>query len=102
MENQNVFHQLKCFENDYLISDKVKDITFYINILRQKFVNSFDIHHFSNKTKSIVNALLLGQKQQIDSETLADYKNAGVVHVLAISALHIGIIYTFFNLIFSK
>ena len=100
MANQNVFHQIKCFENDYFIGSKVKNFTFYINELRQKLVHSFDTHHFTAKTKSILNALLLGQKQQIDSETLNDYKNAGVVHVLAISGLHIGIIYMFFNFIF--
>ena len=100
MENQNVYHQIKCFENDYFIGEKVKNFTFYINELRKKLVHSFDAHHFSVKTKSIINALLLGQKQQIDSETLNDYKNAGVVHILAISGLHIGIIYTFFNFIF--
>jgi competence protein ComEC len=100
MENQNVFHQIKCFENDYFIGNKVKNFTFYINELRKKLVHSFDAHHFSVRTKSIINALLLGQKQQIDSETLNDYKNAGVVHILAISGLHIGIIYAFFNFIF--
>ena len=100
MENQNVYHQIKCFENDYFIGEKVKNFTFYINELRKKLVHSFDAHHFSIRTKSIINALLLGQKQQIDSETLNDYKNAGVVHILAISGLHIGIIYTFFNFIF--
>jgi len=100
MANQNVFHQIKCFENDYYIGSKVKNFTFYINELRQKLVHSFDKHHFSIRTKSIINALLLGQKQQIDSETLNDYKNAGVVHILAISGLHIGIIYAFFNFIF--
>lgn len=100
MANQNVFHQTKCFENDYIISGKVKNFSFYIDKLRQKLVHSFDKHHFSTRTKSIVNALLLGQKQQIDSTTLNDYKNSGVIHVLAISGLHIGIIYAFFNFIF--
>ena len=100
MENQNIFHQIKCFEGDYFIGAKVKTFSFYINEMRQKLVHSFDIHNFSKGTKSIINALLLGQKQQIDSETLNDYKNAGVVHILAISGLHIGIIYGFFNLIF--
>jgi competence protein ComEC len=100
MENQNVFHQIKCFENDYYIGKRIKNLNYYINFLRQKLAHSFATHNFSLKTKSIVNALLLGQKQQIDSETLNDYKNSGVVHILAISGLHIGIIYGFFNFIF--
>lgn len=101
MENQNVFHQIKCFEQDYYIGETIKNFNYYVNYLRQKLVHSFDAHHFSLKTKSIVNALLLGQKKQIDSETLNDYKNAGVVHILAISGLHIGIIYFFLNFVFS-
>lgn len=100
MENQNIFHQIKCFEHDYYIGETIKNFNFYVNYLRQKLVHSFDAHHFSLKTKSIVNALLLGQKQQIDSETLNDYKNAGVVHILAISGLHIGIIYFFLHFLF--
>lgn len=100
MENQNVFHQIKCFEHDYYIGETVKNFNYYVNYLRQKLVQSFDPHHFSLRTKSIINALLLGQKQQIDNETLNDYKNAGVVHILAISGLHIGIIYFFFNFVF--
>lgn len=100
MENQNIFHQVKCFENDYFIGDRIKNLTYFINQLRLKLTASFDVHHFPTKTKSIINALLLGQKQQIDSATLNDYKNAGVVHILAISGLHIGIIYMFLNFIF--
>jgi competence protein ComEC len=100
MENQNVFHQIKCFEQDYYIGETVKNFDYYVNNLRQKLVHSFDSHHFSLRTKSIINALLLGQKQQIDNETLNDYKNAGVVHILAISGLHIGIIYFFLNFVF--
>lgn len=100
MENQNIFHQIKCFEHDYYIGETVKNFNYYVNHLRQKLVHSFDSHHFSLRTKSIINALLLGQKQQIDNKTLNDYKNAGVVHILAISGLHIGIIYFFLNFVF--
>lgn len=100
MENQNVYHQIKPFENYYFVENKVKNFNYYINALRQKLVHSFDVHVFSEKTKSILNALILGQRQQIEKATLNDYKNTGVVHILAISGLHIGIIYGFLNLIF--
>lgn len=100
MENQNIFHQIKCFENTYFIGNKVKNTSYYIYKIRQKLMSSFDVHHFSIKTKSIINALLFGQKQELDQSIMNDYKNAGVIHILAISGLHIGIIYGFLNFFF--
>jgi len=41
---------------------------------------------------SIIEALLLGQRNSISSETYDAYKNAGAVHILAVSGLHIGIL----------
>ncbi|HBK82040.1 MAG TPA: hypothetical protein DDZ41_00320 [Flavobacterium sp.] len=100
LENQNVFHQIKCFSNHYFIAGKEKNTSFYIDKLRAALVASFEVHAFSEKTNAILNTLLLGQRQQLDSNTLNDYKNTGVIHVLAISGLHIGIIYAFFNFVF--
>ena len=39
-----------------------------------------------------MNALLLGQRQDISDELTANYSKAGAVHILAISGLHVGII----------
>ena len=39
-----------------------------------------------------MNALLLGQRQDISKELTANYSKAGAVHILAISGLHVGII----------
>ncbi|MDG3584067.1 ComEC/Rec2 family competence protein [Galbibacter sp. CAA-3] len=41
---------------------------------------------------AILNALLLGQRDEINSQTYQDYASAGAIHLLAISGLHIGII----------
>ncbi len=41
---------------------------------------------------SVTIALLLGERQFISSELQQDYANAGVIHILAVSGLHIGII----------
>ena len=39
-----------------------------------------------------MNALLLGQRQDISKELTTNYSKAGAVHILAISGLHVGII----------
>lgn len=45
-----------------------------------------------NKEASIASALLLGNKSKLSNETRESFGNAGAMHVLAISGLHVGII----------
>lgn len=40
---------------------------------------------------SIINALLLGLRQEISSENIENIRNSGLMHLLAISGLHIGL-----------
>ncbi|HBD26946.1 ComEC/Rec2 family competence protein [Flavobacterium sp.] len=95
LEKQNVFHQIYTNENQIKIIQTHKTIDFYIEKLRNNLSRSFEIHHFEPKTKAIIDALILGQRLELDKETIADYSNAGVIHILAISGLHISIIYFF-------
>ena len=95
LEKQNVYHQIYTRENQIKIIQTHKNFDFYIEKLRNNLSKSFDIHDFEPKTKAIIDALILGQRLELDKETIADYSNAGVIHILAISGLHISIIYFF-------
>lgn len=95
LEKQNVFHQIYTQENQIKIVKRHKTTDYYIENLRNNLSKSFEIHHFEPKTKAIIDALILGQRLELDKETIADYSNAGVIHILAISGLHISIIYFF-------
>lgn len=99
LEKQNVFHQIYTRENQIKIIQKHKTIDYYIENLRNNLSQSFEIHHFDSKTKAIIDALILGQRLELDKETIADYSNVGVIHILAISGLHISIIYFFIVLL---
>ncbi len=61
------------------------------------------IEEYFGKTKesSIVKALLIGYKVDLDKDLVQAYSNAGVVHIIAISGLHIGIIYGILLWLFS-
>ncbi|MDN3689175.1 ComEC/Rec2 family competence protein [Cyclobacterium jeungdonense] len=48
----------------------------------------------------IAKALLLGQKKDLDEDIGEAYATAGAMHILAVSGLHVGIIYGFFFLFF--
>lgn len=49
-------------------------------------------------SKQIAKALLLGYKKQMDPEISQAYSATGAMHILAVSGLHVGIIYGFFFL----
>jgi competence protein ComEC len=49
------------------------------------------IHH--PEVRAVVLALVLGQKDALTSEVSTSYSRAGTMHVLAVSGLHVGILY---------
>jgi competence protein ComEC len=42
--------------------------------------------------RSMIEALVLGQRQNVDPEITRSFRDAGVIHILALSGLHVGII----------
>ena len=100
IEKQNIFHQIYASEKNLKISSQEKNFDYYLFEIREKLLNSFNQHSFVQKTKGVINALLFGQRILLDPETIQSYSNAGVIHILAISGLHVGIIYLIISLLF--
>lgn len=48
---------------------------------------------FSPKELGIAEALLIGYRNDLDRDLVQSYSNTGVVHIIAISGLHLGMIY---------
>ena len=93
LERQQIYHQLYLKSGNYIPNGTVHNFDYYVERYRNILLNSFSIHHFSPETDNIIRALLLGQRQDMDIETSENYTNAGVIHILAISGLHIAILY---------
>ena len=53
-------------------------------------INSYLHEYLTPKTAGIISALLLGERGEVDEETRANFANTGVIHVLAVSGLHVG------------
>ena len=98
LKKQNIYHQV-VIKNDAfsLLPDKSKTIYGFAHNLREKINNRLKDQNFSKNEHSIFNAILLGQRQDISKETFEIYKNAGAIHILAVSGLHIGIILLLLN-----
>jgi competence protein ComEC len=97
MEKQNIFHQVYGEDNNVSVIRQTKNLNYYLYTFRNRLSNSFAIQNFTPKTQAILNALLFGQRILLDSETIAAYSNTGVIHILAISGLHVGIFFLILN-----
>jgi competence protein ComEC len=70
---------------------------FFIGI-RAKIMANMDLYFKQSSNAQVAKALLLGQKKNLDKELNEAYATAGAMHILAVSGLHVGIIYGFFFL----
>jgi competence protein ComEC len=66
--------------------------------LRERLQNT----GLDNETLSISSALLLGQKSELSKETRKDYAQVGASHLLALSGMHLGILYGLLYLLFIR
>lgn len=72
------------------VSDNTYDINAVMSNLRDYF-SGVIYRIMPEKYAGIVNAMVLGTKDNLEDEIFELYKDAGVVHILAISGLHISV-----------
>ncbi|MEO6187578.1 MAG: ComEC/Rec2 family competence protein, partial [Ginsengibacter sp.] len=99
-----LFHQAYLRRNDWTPAGS-KDVGIYNRLIfsLQKKIRSI-IYKFipGDEEKSIAIAILIGYKVDLDKDLVQAYSNAGVVHLIAISGLHMGIIYSILFWLFTK
>jgi len=92
-------------DNNYKIT-RIKPDQWQLNRVFQrlqlKCVSAFKSSSIGEKELSIVNALVLGYKSDLRKETKSEFADAGVVHILAVSGLHVGIIFIIFQWILKR
>jgi competence protein ComEC len=74
-----------------------KDIWYYSDVFRNKIISNLNRGGFNSEELQVVNALILGQQQEISPDVLRDYQFAGAVHILSVSGLHVGFILLFLD-----
>ncbi len=73
-----------------------------INTLKKHLEINLKKQKLHSNTLQLTAALVLGNKSEMNKQLNVDFANAGVIHVLAISGLHIGIIYLLFIAVFHQ
>lgn len=67
--------------------------------VRKYLINSLKKKGLNDKELAVASALILGYKDDIDAQLKSAYSSAGAMHVLAVSGLHVGIIFLIFNVL---
>ncbi|TJY37680.1 ComEC/Rec2 family competence protein [Pontimicrobium aquaticum] len=101
LKKQHIYHQLFATNKELLRLSNNKHTLFgYASLLRETINTKLEKHHFKNDELAIINALLLGQRQDISKDIYNSYTQAGAIHILAVSGLHVGIILMLLNFLF--
>jgi competence protein ComEC len=67
--------------------------------VRQKLLTTLAAQIRDKEERSVVEALTLGYREELDPETKDYFSSTGAMHVLAVSGLHVGLIYWILNVL---
>ena len=102
---QGIFHQVFLKGNDWKLLQKrsangFKQLVFsaqaYVLHVLQQSISS------GNDELGIAEALLIGYTNDLDKDLVQAYSNTGVVHIIAISGMHLALIYVLLVWIFAR
>jgi competence protein ComEC len=106
---QGIFHQVFLKKNDWKVLQKrsangFKQLVFsaqayVLNVLQQSVSTGPDSYR---DELGIAEALLIGYTNDLDKDLVEAYSNTGVVHIIAISGMHLALIYVLLVWIFAK
>ena len=102
---QQTFHNVFLKDKDYVVLNDKKVSAFkqFIFSARQNILNILQKNIGTNKDElGIAEALLIGYTNDLDKDLVQAYTNTGVVHIIAISGMHLGLIYMLLVWIFAR
>ncbi|MDA3953606.1 MAG: ComEC/Rec2 family competence protein [Bacteroidales bacterium] len=73
--------------------DKGSIIRILSNRTRQKLLNIYQLNDISGDEFAVLSALTLGYKSELTPELKESFSASGAMHILAVSGLHVGIIF---------
>ncbi|AUC82439.1 ComEC/Rec2 family competence protein [Lacinutrix sp. Bg11-31] len=98
LEKQYVFKQLYVKPiRLFRVSDNKHTVFGYADLVRETINTKLKTYAFEPDVLAIINALILGQRQDLSKDIYDSYTDAGAVHILAVSGLHVALILLLLN-----
>jgi|AntDeeMinimDraft_5_1070356.scaffolds.fasta_scaffold00228_20 competence protein ComEC len=100
LNSNGIFNQIKVTAGEVVLLGKT-DLKFWqkTKAYRGEIKESLNEAGYTQAQIKLLNALLLGQKKDLNPETYEAFTEAGLVHILAVSGLHVGILLMIFSYI---
>jgi len=92
---RGITHQVYLGRDEFELLNKKneKRLKKFILSIREKVLSILRKNIKGEKELGLAEALLIGYKDDLDQNLVQSYTNTGVVHIIAISGLHLGLIY---------
>lgn len=92
---RKIYHQhfLRKQSVQWIVNNPPYEAMAYALKARRWAENVLEQHIQGNQERAVASALILGVKDGLDNELVQAYASSGAMHVLAVSGLHVGIIY---------
>lgn len=95
MATNNVYHQVYLTSRYWNVLENPKGFSLdrTAHQISDKFVSILGDNGLKDREFAVAAALIMGQSDMLDNETLQAYSGTGVMHILSVSGLHVGVIF---------
>lgn len=103
-ERKGIYGSIYIKNNDWLLLPELKTSSPYgtLSSFRDQQLSRLDEYRIHDNEKAIIAALVLGKTDDLNQDVMQGYSATGVIHVLAVSGLHVALVYMILAPIFKR
>jgi competence protein ComEC len=92
---QGITHQVYLLPDEFAVTGETSGFSFSLWLLSSRKMVLNILHRYipGAKEEGVAEALLMGYRDDLDRNLVQAYANTGVVHIIAISGMHLALIY---------